>query len=291
MQTRSKISFLQKIQLLLHPEATEFYHKVEKSIFELKQLQNQIQDPKQLFQNELGGLSYPYYAFTHNKDYNRWVEDMKKIYQMVNSFEDLLQTNIQFLQGNLPMTFYHWSPIYDQDTNGLQLVTEKIKYFTINGQSNECTDEYKQKPYLTGFIPTKTLKNILPTILSSPNIYVNTYDIRTEEHFTNAPFQKFSLEQWINYRYPKGTFKPTEIEDMIRERYNLTLEYNDRTRKFDIPFTNATKDISTYWEDMILNNNLLKQNVKSEIQLNCSVLEIYGREYCQGKIEEFLLSL
>jgi hypothetical protein len=71
--------FLNKIEKYLHPEATEFYRKVERSINSLQSIQKEIEDPESLFSNL---AAYPVYAFENNKNYKTWFKDTKTIYSL-----------------------------------------------------------------------------------------------------------------------------------------------------------------------------------------------------------------
>jgi len=47
-----------------------------------------------------------------------------------------------------------------------------------------------------------------------------------------------------------------------------------------------------YWDNFKeISKNYLSKKIIQKIESNCSVLEIYGKEYCKGNIEESLYKL
>jgi len=284
--------FVSRINKYLHPEATEFYRKVDKAVDTLNSIQTQLDDTSPFYEC-LGGKGYSVYAFQHNTNFKTWVNDTNKIYKQVNSFDDLLITNLLFLNGQMPMTFYHQSPIYDINTQKLESITKYFKYFTTEGQSSECNDEEKQKNYLMGVIHNDNLRRLLPNLEKS-EYYYGYYYLASGEIQTNLPFQNLSLKEWRKLR-PRDPDDESmeEEEDEVKTFYNLTLSYNPKTKRVEIPFTNIWKDsLEAYWENFkALIKDKIPRKVLKEIQSNCSVLEIYGKEYCKGNIENFLFSL
>lgn len=284
-------SFLNKIQKYLHPEATIFYRQLSHAVDQIYKIQNEIDDPENRWMSGLGGKSYPYYAFENHKNYNDWSNDIEKIYSLVKTYDDLIETNILYLQGKMPFTFYHYSPIYDIQTNDLQKITKKLKYFTMEGQSNYCDQETKQKPYIRGVIPTYIFKKILPQLSLNDEYFYEAYIIKTKEYITNIPYQRYSKKEWRSIRYPEQELEPMDEEslnEMIEPVYNLTLELNDQVQ---IPFTNAWQQGLVNNYDLIKNSEKLSSLVKDEIKNKCTILQIVGKDYCKGSIENLLLSL
>jgi len=128
-------NFLKQVIHYLHPEATDFYRKVSQSVDYLASIQKDINDPESKFKSYLGS-GYNTYVFEHHRDYKIWWKHTKKIYEKVSNYNDLLETNILFFEGLMPMTFYHLSPIYDMETSKLKHITRKLKFFTMEGQSS-----------------------------------------------------------------------------------------------------------------------------------------------------------
>jgi hypothetical protein len=282
--------FTEEIKKYLHPEATEFYNKVGENVKYLASIQDQINDPQLRFNNGLGGLGYQFYAFEHHIFYKKWKEDINKIYKKVSNYEDLLTTNILFMKGLIPMTFYHLSPIYDINTIKLQEITKKFKYFTLEGQSSNCNDSEKQKNYLTGIIHNNNLFDLINKIEKQGEYYYGYYNIADKKTTTTLPFKTMTIKEWRELIPRDEDDEDEDMEDDIMEFYNLTLEYNPESDAIEIPFTNSWPDsLSTIWSNFKeLSSGILPKKIIKYIEKNCSVLEIYGKEYCIGDIENSL---
>jgi hypothetical protein len=291
---RSPRIFFDKVKPYLHPEATEFYHKVSQSIDYLYSIQKDINDPESRFTYCLGGKSYNVYAFEHYKDYKTWVEDTSEIYKKVSNYDQLLDTNILFLKGLMPMTFYHLSPIYDMNTQKLQKITKKFKFFTMDGQSNQCTDSEKQRPYLSGIIKTDQLYPIIHQLKKQSGYYFSYYIPSTEESEDNILFDKLKFIDWLNLRREMGyDDEPEDDDPEFKTLFNVTLDYNEKSEKFDLPISNISLEPAKIgWDDFYeLSTHKLSEKVINDIESTCASLEIYGTEYCKGNIEDLLLSL
>jgi hypothetical protein len=281
--------FVKKIEKYLHPEATEFYRQVERAINTLKSIKDEIYDPESLF-TRLG--YYPFYAFENNKNYTTWVKDKKKIYSKVSNFDDLLTTNILFLHGLMPTTYYHLSPIYDMDVSKLVAITQHFKYFTTDGQSSECNDQTKQKAYLEGIIHNDYLYDLITELEKQDGYYYGYYNIASKEIKTNLPFTTLTADEWKELRDEdddddEDDYQQLNDENKLVTFYNVTLEINSKTNKIEIPDTNIRRDsLQATWDDIAY--SYLPPKVIQDIQSNCSVLHIYGKEYCEGNIEDLL---
>lgn len=119
----------------------------------------------------------------------------ERIYSEVETFEDLLDTNILYFLGKIMITFDHLSPIFDMNTENLIILHQKLRFYTTNGQSGgigvaqgpsfASEKVYDQKAYLEGII----LKDYAPYIIE---LMKNDYDIHCvspsgETIYTNIP--------------------------------------------------------------------------------------------------------
>ena len=229
-------NFINRITKYLHPEATQFYRKVDSAVQTLNSIQPQLDDTD-MFYEGLGGNGYSVFAFQHNKDYDVWTKDTNKIYKHVSNYDDLLTTNLLFLKGEIPMTFYHMSPIYDINMKKLEAITKHFRYFTTEGQSSKCTSEEKQKNYLMGIIENDKLYDLVSRLEKQGEFYYGYYHISTDKVKPNLPFQTISIKEWRKLRPRDPDDDSEEDENQVKTFYNLTLSYNPKSKKIEIPFT------------------------------------------------------
>jgi len=129
-------------------------------------------------------------------------DNVDKIYEQVQSYEELLLTNIAQLQSKLPKTFFYngrWGDTEDQN-NHAQKATDNLillhnyKLFTINGQSNFCgyeTPESKypvmQMSYVEFFTTNEFAMQLLPHLLLDKRVYVSMVFPDGVRHINNMP--------------------------------------------------------------------------------------------------------
>lgn len=227
-------------------EATLFYRKVQQII---SSLQQEIDDEDQLLP------PLPYYLFTHHPKYTKWLQQVQEMYQNINTFDQLLQTNLLFFQGKIPMTFYHYTPVYDVDLNSLIPLTKK-GIFTMNGQSSLCTKDVLQKPYLMGLIHNDTWNQVIQKLLKSREFYFQSYTFSTEDYQNTFP----------------------------KEKYVVTLEDGK-------PFTTLSESSLQGLWDTIEDYTYLSSTLKSNLLKNTTIFQIAGKDYCKGNVENYLLGI
>jgi hypothetical protein len=184
------------------------------------------------------------------------------------------------------MTFYHLSPIYDMDTIKIEGITRHFKYFTTDGQSSECNDESRQKNYLDGIIHNDRLYDLISKLENQDEYYYGYYHIASKQIKTNLPFTTITEKEWRELRNDEDEdYDPHKLITF----YNVSLEYNFKTNRIEIPFTNIWRNsLESTWDE--ISTSYLPQNAIKNIETNCSVLQIYGKEYCKGNIEDALYS-
>ena len=141
----------------------------------------------------------------------------------IQTFDDAIDLNVEFLEGKRKSTPYHAAPIYDVDTTKLIYIHEKGRIITINGQSNECEyDKYypekkmiyfhndridderiiptrivsmEQKSYLVGYIERKQLHSFLSFLKHNKGtVAYHVYDIIKDKSYYNR-FDKKNM--WV----------------------------------------------------------------------------------------------
>lgn len=166
-----------------------------------------------------GGAKKSRYTLKAIQERNKVLD---KTYKAVKTYEDLLETNIQFLKGKLPGTWYYgatWGEGLDQkthatdDTTKILLELHKKGIFTQDGQSAACGTYnvekegeemreyllsdgvvgYKQRSGVGGFLPVELAQKLLPILKKDKRIYVNIQYPNGEGDFSNIPY-KFDYE-------------------------------------------------------------------------------------------------
>lgn len=121
-------------------------------------------------------------------------EKLRNIYGGVKTFGDMLEINVKFLKGEIPLSFSVWDPI---DSETIPLLGDLIKlntygFLTTEGQPRSALahddPQNKNKPsltiqrsYLCGFFPIKYLK-LLIRFLKEKKLYYTYSDMDSVYH-------------------------------------------------------------------------------------------------------------
>lgn len=174
---------------------------------------------------------------------------LDKVYKNVNTYNDLLKTNIEFLKGNLPETWYYgakWGEGLDQKTHATDMTTQtlialhKKGVFTVNGQSSQCDKNiseqtiypesagrvvaHEQRSFVDGFLPVELAQKLVPILQKDKRIYIDIKYPNDKDNFSNIPY-KIVAKDW------PGVFNVTreKTEDgKWQEPYNM---WDDSTYK------------------------------------------------------------
>lgn len=163
------------------------------------------------------------YNFSYDFDYTDW--------DQIESFDDAIKLNIEFLEGKRKSTPYHGAPVYDVDMSKLIYIHKNGRIITINGQSNECeydklypkkrmvyllndiitdsqvieerTVSFEQKSYLEGFIEEKQLRSFLGFLRKQKSkVAYHLYDIDRNISYYNE-FKKRNM--WLTRHKLNGS--------------------------------------------------------------------------------------
>jgi len=163
------------------------------------------------------------YHYSYDFDYTDW--------DQIETFDEALKLNIEYLEGKRKSTPYHGAPIYDVDMSKLIYIHKNGRILTINGQSNEC--EYdklypqkkmvylhndkifesrvieeriaslEQKSYLEGFIEEKQLRSFLGFLRKQKiRVAYHLYDINRDVSYYNE-FKKRNM--WLTRHKLNGS--------------------------------------------------------------------------------------
>jgi len=195
-----------------------------------------------------GGVKKPRHTRKEIQETNKILD---RVYKKVKTYEDLLQTNIEFLKGKLPGTWYYdarWGEGLDQkthavgDTTKTLLALHKKGIFTTGGQSAACGKveptedtryysesaggvvEYEQRSNIDGSLPVELAQKLLPILKKDKRIYVEVWYPKEEGNFTNVPY-KLVAKGW-----PKQ-FNVTREKTEDGKWQEATNQYADTTHK------------------------------------------------------------
>lgn len=123
------------------------------------------------------------------------------MYLKVKTWQDLCDTNIDFLQGKQNETFYHGAPI-DGETN---LILDKLiqlnsnGFFTNNSQPYVNKPDYKQISYLEFNLPYEIAYKLLPELLLDNQIYFSFHSCSSYKPawIDTFPSLRYNLKKFI----------------------------------------------------------------------------------------------
>lgn len=223
-------------------------------------------------------------------------------FETVQTYKQLLDTNIKFLKGEIEETPYHGGPV---DTETLPLLEDLVMlnekgFFTVSSQPSMKTKvfvdktwkkngiiqgnwwyESEQKSYVEGYIPKDQLSEFQSFIKKTSECYYEVYifEFRDVFPFANKFFPTcFPSYKIINTIYQDGNF-PTNIS-----RYNVTREKCHKNEKqldktdWDY-YTNCPLRMEEYYDiprgyDNI--DNILVSNT-------CKII-LCGKQYNEGSV-------
>jgi hypothetical protein len=121
------------------------------------------------------------------------------IYSNVKCWDDLIQTNLKFLKGEINEIFYHGGPI-DQETRepmflkGL-IELNKMGFYTTNSQPTSDNNMIRQKSYLEFNCSYDIALKLLTKMLQDETIYFALSSVSNEKplFISNIPEPKYNL--------------------------------------------------------------------------------------------------
>lgn len=143
------------------------------------------------------------------------MEDPRIVYSNVESYEDMLRTNIAHLQGRMKRSLTYVDPVLTDDMipfiHSLIRLHTEFGFFTIDSQPSLCEDSLlrntnipyrlEQKPYVCGYIHKQYLDGLLerlqcPELQGIVSYHIQNYDGDFVE---------------TNYEYPRSVVVTREI--------------------------------------------------------------------------------
>jgi hypothetical protein len=215
------------------------------------------------------------------KDKQERNKALKKVYDKVKTYDDLVKTNIMFLKGDIPATWYYfekWGTGGDQQTHATAPITKSLLaihdagIFTEGGQSAHCHKKKyyapwhdanivatEQRSFLAGVMPVELARELLPILKADKRIYVEMIFPQNEGNFSNIPY-KHVADGWpkeftaTRVKTSEGKWI-SELKGSDEQDYKIKMKYYNTNRKFP----NVDK--------------ILRQQ---------AVFEIDARTYCKG---------
>jgi hypothetical protein len=221
------------------------------------------------------------------KDEQRRVKKiLDAVYTKVKTYDDILKTGIDYMNGKLPQTWFYgaaWGEGEDQQTHATKEATKtlielhKKGVFTFGGQSSVCgnIDEtspyrslnfhdgsfpvaYKQRSCIAGYIPIELAQKILPILKEDKRIYVEIKFPKDQGNFINIPYKvEAGAEEW------PGEFNVTTYK-------SSTGKWHNYTNMSDEPHGDFVKSNPREYPAI---RRILKQQAEIDVVL---------RQYCKG---------
>lgn len=231
----------------------------------------------------IGGAKKPRHTLKAIQEHKNILD---KVYKSVKTYDELLETNIKFLKGELPGTWYYdspWGEGGDQKTHALENVTKillnlhKKGVFTQGGQSSACGTynlekesegmraylinegvvAYKQRSCISGFVSVEIAQKLLPILKKDKRIYFQIQYPNSEGDFSNIPY-KFDYEG-----FP--------------QKFDVTLE-----KMKDGSWREITNMYEETYKEKIVNYSPKKYSNIRKILKEQAIFDVILRKYCEG---------
>jgi hypothetical protein len=194
----------------------------------------------------------------------------KATYNGVNTYSDLLDVNVRFLEGKITQTPYHFGPV---DPETLPLLPDLIRinkagFHSMGGQP-ACKERFEsrgryydlhQKSYIDGIIP-KAMAAHLTAFLRNQPVYVDMYQIGPFGALINTFPPKYNLTK----------DRSSEHEDELdMQEWRMYTNHRPRTESIERAFSEYPRICSLLRRDCL------------EIMIAC-------KEYGTGSVIDILL--
>lgn len=195
---------------------------------------------------------------------NNVMIDPHQIYKKVRTYDDLLQTNLDWFNRKINQTFYYGMPWGEIDsdqidhsiTSGENLKNlTKNGVFTVNGQSFHCDDNgTKQRSYVTFFMERDKFVSIVDQLKADDRIWFDVIDANNN--------------QW------------STIEESV---VTLTSDFDEpyTTYPMSVDWSDAEKNISGVDDYPIIKSILLGENMVFGI--------VIRKEFCKAPTADAVL--
>lgn len=169
-------------------------------------------------------------------------DKIKRIYKRVKTFQDLLETNILFIEGKFPVTWRSLAPVYDLNTIPSINIHRKFGFFTTDGQLGAinipvplhllCEDEsegkiHSTRAYVEGVIFRENAQKIIESmkqdyVVHCVNpmgevIYSNLSESKNYFNLTNDEEEGLNFWPKLFHDFMNGYFRKMENENVMME--------------------------------------------------------------------------
>ena len=175
-------------------------------------------------------------------------------YETVQTFDDLLQVNVDFLENKMDQTYYYYGSFGEEGGDGedhaaqrrshLVDLHHKHRLYTINGQINiDLPCEY-QLSYLDFIVEEDLGVKLKPYLLNHPQLYTAVYhrkklqeDTYPTTRFVLTAYRESSEDEWTGYstwqrhiNFGNDICTPYEnINNILKDCYVFVLCVRDLT--------------------------------------------------------------
>lgn len=166
-----------------------------------------------------------------------------KLYKSVKTWSDLINTNIDFMNGKINKTFYHNGPLNKEthnnsifepciELNKLQLLTHNSQPYIYDIDKDENCDVH-QKSYIAFYSESHIGKQLYEALIKDERVFVSyeNYDLQTfDDNFNcdkyNLTRKRITSERINLYK----THRPKEVDGY----YHITNWWRDNLSEYNI---------------------------------------------------------
>ena len=178
--------------------------------------------------------------------------DCIEYYKLVNTWNDLIQTNILFMNDDMIDTFYHCAPLDDetleQDFFKACLAVNKKGILTINSQPYEDTHKCHKNSYIEFYTELDIGYKLYNYLSNDPRIFISYINYANNISQDNFEEDKFNLthyidrenNRYINYsNWNRNNQTSTIINNIIIKSFPIIYNILSNSCKFFVVCKNA----------------------------------------------------
>lgn len=157
-------------------------------------------------------------------------EKCREVYSRVQTYNDLLLTNVAFLHNRFVPVFYYMDKFASEDESHKQSTQNLIDLhlrgiFSMNGQGNTCDAHEEQRPYVEAIIPASILLPLQKKLEAmSDDLF---YQIEMLER--QGPVVAVSTFEFTDTRTNKKTRELDSVLTVTRDRASPEQPWNPTT--------------------------------------------------------------
>jgi len=129
----------------------------------------------------------------------RYVSNLKSFYHSIGSFDELLDTNVDFIEGKIKWTPYHQKEYTPGPLKQDLIKINKLGFLTLGGQCAEDTPTQEKKLFLDGYLKVSLIRNFIKYLKKFPKIeYFIELPDNLDSKNQNSKEIKTNIRDWHN---------------------------------------------------------------------------------------------